>query len=185
MGEKVHLKAALQLFGRNRVDGPLRRNPCVRNEAIESPEGANGVVDACAHLLFARDVHHLEGRADRRGHVAKRGLISVRQIERRPCRRERSRTGGANSAGSASDVNDPSLQWLGARFAQLGLFEGPVLHVEKIPCGQRLVAADDLRRLNDADRVLVDVGPDARGFLGGARRDETQPRHQDDTRVGV
>ena len=71
------------------------------------------------------------------------------------------------------------------RPSELRLLEAPVLHVEEVRVAERGVAADRVGERLGAERVLGDVGRDARFLLGAPGGEHADTGHEDDAREGI
>ena len=82
-------------------------------------------------------------------------------------------------------LSDLSGQRLFRFLAELGLFERPIFHVERLGLADRLEAADRFRTRDGLDRALGEVRRDACVLLAAAQPEQAEARNEHDARQRV
>jgi hypothetical protein len=96
-------------------------------------------------------------------------------------RSERLRCRAPDSGCRARNPNHLAAKRLFGDIAELCLFERPVLDLEKIARRQGFISPEARSLVDDADRRLVNIERDIRGFGILGRGEETGPRNKNNS----
>ena len=169
------------------ADGALPCRAGVRHDNVHAAEGFHRVAESRLYILRFR---HVAGERDRGFAAFARDGTRHRAVAIEHCHfRARACHGfcrrGTNPRAAAGDHGHLARERFFRSLAELRLFERPVLDIEHVGLGNRLIAADGFRVRDYLDGIFGDVGGDRRILRRVTEAEQSFARHQRHARIRI
>ena len=187
VGPEVQLEARPQDFVGDLADLALPGRAGIGDDDIDAAEGGADRVERGAHGFRVRYVAGngeaalLEPGSDGAGHRT----VAVEDRDGGAFGGKGACRSGPDATAATGDHHDLPGKRRIAGLAEFGLLQRPVLHVEQVGFGNRLVAADGFGIGDDAHGVHRQIGGNARGRHGAADAEQAEAGDQHHPRIGV